>query len=74
MKARLAMTCRLLLVITSANPPSGAPMNQRRYQLEPHVNNRIEADHGSLKHGLRSMLGPRTDSSAQIIIAGLAIM
>ncbi len=36
--------------------------------------NRIEADHGRLKHRLRPMRGLRSDRSAQIVIAGLAFM
>jgi transposase-like protein len=38
------------------------------------VNNRIEADHGRLKHRLRPMRGLRTDRTATVIIAGLAFM
>ena len=36
--------------------------------------NRIEADHGRLKHRLRPMRGLRSDRSVQIVIAGLAFM
>ena len=44
------------------------------HQVEQYENNRIEADHGRLKHRLRPMRGLRTDRTAQVIIAGLAFM
>ncbi|HKE63728.1 MAG TPA: DDE-type integrase/transposase/recombinase [Micromonosporaceae bacterium] len=38
------------------------------------ANNRIESDHGGLKHRLRPMRGLRTDRSAEIIITGIALV
>jgi transposase-like protein len=42
------------------------------HHVERYANNRIEADHGRLKHRLRSMRGLRTDKTAQVILAGHA--
>jgi transposase-like protein len=44
------------------------------HHVERYANNRIEADHGRLKHRLRSMRGLRTDKTAQVVIAGHAFM
>ena len=44
------------------------------HHVEQYENNRIEADHGRLKHRLRPMRGLRTDRTAQVIIAGLAFI
>ena len=44
------------------------------HHVEQYENNRIEADHGRLKHRLRPMRGLRTDHTAQVIIAGLAFL
>jgi transposase-like protein len=44
------------------------------HHMERYENNRIEADHGRLKHRLPPMRGLRTDRTAQVIIAGLAFM
>ena len=44
------------------------------HHIERYENNRIEADHGRLKHRLRPMRGLRTDRTAQVIIAGLAVV
>jgi transposase, IS6 family len=44
------------------------------HHVEQYANNPIEADHGQLKHRLRSMRGLRTDTTAQVIIAGHAFM
>jgi transposase-like protein len=44
------------------------------HHVERYANNRIEADHGRLKHRLRPMRGFRTDRSAQIVIAGIAFV
>ena len=44
------------------------------HHVEQYANNPIEADHGQLKHRLRSMRGLRTDRTAQVIIAGHAFM
>jgi transposase-like protein len=44
------------------------------HHVERHANNPIEADHGRLKHRLRSMRGLRTDITAQVIVAGHAFV
>jgi transposase-like protein len=44
------------------------------HHVEQYANNRIEADHGRLKHRLRPMRGLRTDRTTQVIIAGIAFM
>ncbi|MBV1855733.1 IS6 family transposase [Catellatospora tritici] len=47
---------------------------QAWHHVEQYANNPIEADHSQLKHRLRPMRGLRTDSTAQVIIAGHAFM
>ncbi len=44
------------------------------HHVERYANNRIEADHGRLKHRLRPMRGLRTDRTAQVSIAGHAFL
>jgi transposase-like protein len=44
------------------------------HHVEQYANNRIEADHSRLKQRLRPTRGVRTDSTAAVIIAGLAFM
>ena len=44
------------------------------HHVEQYANDRIEADHGQLKHRLRPMRGLRTDRTAQIVIAGHAFV
>jgi IS6 family transposase len=44
------------------------------HHVEQYENNRIEADHGRLKHRLRPMRGLRIDRNAQVVIAGLAFL
>jgi transposase-like protein len=44
------------------------------HHVEQYANNRIEADHGQLKHRLRPMRGLRTDRTAQVVIAGHAFL
>ena len=44
------------------------------HHVERYANNRIEADHGRLKHRLRPMRGLRTDGTATVIITGLAFL
>jgi IS6 family transposase len=44
------------------------------HHVERWANNRIEADHSRLKHRLRPMRGLRTDRTAAMIIAGLALV
>ena len=44
------------------------------HHVERYANNRIEADHGGLKHRLRPMRGLRTDRTASVIITGLAFI
>jgi transposase-like protein len=42
------------------------------HNVEQYENNRIEADHGRLKHLVRPMRGLSTDRGDQVIIAALA--
>jgi hypothetical protein len=44
------------------------------HHVERWANNRIEADHGRLKHRLRPMRGLCTDRTATVIITGLAFL
>ncbi len=44
------------------------------HHVERYANNRIEADHGRLKHRLRPMRRLRIDRTARTIISGLAFM
>jgi transposase-like protein len=44
------------------------------HHVEQYANSPIEADHSQLKHRLRPMRGLRTDTTAQVIIAGHAFM
>jgi len=44
------------------------------HHVERYENNRIEADHGRLKHRLRPMRGLRTDRTAQVVISGIAFV
>jgi transposase-like protein len=44
------------------------------HHIERYENNRIEADHGRLKHRLIPMRGLRTERTAQVVIAGLAFV
>jgi transposase, IS6 family len=44
------------------------------HHVERWAINRIEADHGRLKHRLRPMRGLQTDRTATVIIAGLAFV
>jgi transposase-like protein len=44
------------------------------HHVERYANNRIEADHGRLKHRLRPMRGLRIDRAAQVVISGLAFL
>ena len=44
------------------------------HHVERYENNRIEADHGRLKHRLRPMRGLRTDRTAAVVITGLAFL
>jgi hypothetical protein len=44
------------------------------HHVEQYANNRIEADHGQLKHRLRPMRGLHTDQTAQVIISGHAFV
>jgi len=44
------------------------------HHVEQYANNPIEADHGQLKRRLRPMRGLQTDRTAQVVIAGHALM
>src|SRR4051812_40411851 len=65
-------------VVTDAAPVYPAVLDElvpsAWHHVQRHANNRIEADHSQLKHRLRPMRGPRTDRTAQTIIAGHAFM
>jgi transposase-like protein len=47
---------------------------QAWHHVERYANNPIEADHSRLKQRLRPMRGLRTDTTAQVIVAGHAFM
>lgn len=65
-------------VVTDAAPIYPAVLEELLpaswHHVERHANNPIEADHSQLKHRLRPMRGLRTDQTAQVIIAGHALM
>jgi transposase-like protein len=65
-------------VVTDAAPVYPGVLNElipsAWHHVEQYANNPIEADHGRLKHRLRSMRGLRTDTTAQVVIAGHAFM
>jgi transposase-like protein len=65
-------------VITDAAPVYPAVLDElvpsACHHVEQYANNPIEADHGRLKHRLRPMRGLRTDTTAQVIIAGHAFI
>ena len=65
-------------VVTDASPVYPAVVDDvvpsAWHHVERYANNPIEADHSQLKHRLRPMRGLRTDRTAQVIIAGHAIM
>ncbi|GAA1577449.1 IS6 family transposase [Dactylosporangium maewongense] len=65
-------------VVTDAAPVYPAVLDElvpsAWHHVERHANDRIEADHGQLKHRLRPMRGLRADRTAQTIIAGHAFM
>jgi transposase-like protein len=44
------------------------------HNTEQCANNRVECDHGRLKARLRPMRGLKTDRTAQVVIAGHALM
>jgi transposase-like protein len=44
------------------------------HHVEQYANNPIEADHGQLKRRLRPMRGLQTDRTAQVVIAGHALV
>jgi transposase-like protein len=44
------------------------------HHVEQYANNQIEADHSELKRRLRPMRGLRTDRTAQVVIAGHALV
>jgi transposase-like protein len=44
------------------------------HHVEQYANNRIEADHSQLKRRLRPMRGLQTDRTAQVVIAGHALV
>jgi transposase, IS6 family len=44
------------------------------HRIDRYGNNRIEADHGQLKHRLRTMRGLKTDAGASVVTAGHAFV
>ncbi len=77
-RALTTLTVRPTEVVTDAAPTYPRVLDElvpaAWHHVEQYANNRIEADHGRLKHRLRSMRGLRTDRTAQVIIAGLALI
>ena len=65
-------------VVTDAAPVYPGVLDellpQAWHHVEQYANNPVENDHGRLKHRLRSMRGLRTDTTAQVIIAGHAFV
>ena len=65
-------------VVADATPVYPAVIEQlipsAWHHVEQYANNRIEADHSQLKYRLRPMRGLRTDRTAQVIMAGHAVM
>jgi hypothetical protein len=65
-------------VVTDAAPVYPAVLDElvpsAWHHVEQYANNPIEPDHGRLKHRLRPMRGLRTDRTAQVVIAGHALM
>jgi transposase-like protein len=62
-------------VVTDAAPVYPAVLVPAAWHhVEQYANNRIEADHGQLKHRLRPMRGLQTDQTAQVVIAGHAFV
>jgi transposase-like protein len=65
-------------VVTDASPVDPRVLDElvpaAWHHVEQYENNRIEADHGGLKHRPRPMRGLRTDRTADVIVTGLAFM
>ena len=65
-------------VVTDAAPISPRVIDElipsAWHHVEQYANNRIEADHGRLKHRLRPMRGLRADHTATVVIIGLAFL
>ncbi len=65
-------------VVTDAAPVSRRVLDElipsARHHVERYANNPVEADHGQLIRRLRPMRGLQTDRSAQVVIAGHAIV
>jgi transposase, IS6 family len=76
--ALITLKVRPTEVVTDAAPTYPRVLDElvpaAWHHVERYENNRIEADHGRLKHRLRPMRGLRADRSAQVVIAGLAFM
>jgi IS1 family transposase len=77
-RALATLKVRPTEVITDAAPVYPAVLDElvpsAWHHVERYANNRVEADHSQLKHRLRPMRGPRTDRTAQTIIAGHTFM
>ena len=65
-------------VVTDAAPVYPAVLEElvpaAWHHVEQYANNPIEADHGQLKRRLKPMRGLRTDRTAQVVIAGHALI
>jgi hypothetical protein len=65
-------------VVTDAGPVYPGVLDElvpsAWHHVEQYANNPIEADHGQLKHRLRPMRGLQTDRTAQVVIAGHALV
>jgi transposase-like protein len=65
-------------VVTDASPVYPGVLDELLpsawHHVEQYANNPIEADHGQLKRRLRPMRGLQTDRTAQVVIAGHALL
>ena len=65
-------------VVTDAAPVYPTVLDEllpaARHHVEQYANNPIEADHSQLKRRLRPMRGLQTDRTAQVVIAGRAVI
>ena len=77
-RALMTLKVRPTEVVTDAAPTYPRVLDElvpaAWHHVERWANNRIEADHGRLKHRLRPMRGLRTDRTAHVIVSGLAFV
>ncbi len=77
---RALQTLKVILseVVTDAAPVYPAVLDElipsAWHHVEQYANNLIEADHSQLKRRLRPMRGLQTDRTAQVVIAGHALV